>query len=161
MIVLGIDPGSTSTGFGILRFEKGRMTHLESGVIQPSRRLSFPDKLKYVYDGVSKLVSANSIDAVAVEDIYQGVNSRTAARLGHVRGVVLLAAAGANIPVSEYPPSQVKSAVAGNGQASKEQVSYMICQILQLKDLMKSLDESDAVAVAICHCHRSAAGALR
>ncbi len=161
MIVLGIDPGSASTGFGILRFERGRMVCLESGAIRPSPRSSFPDRLKQVHDGIADLLASHTIDEIAVEDIFQGVNPRTAGRLGHVRGVILLAAARAELPISEYPPGAVKSSVAGNGQASKEQVRYMICQILQLKETMETLDESDALAVAICHCHRSGAGALR
>lgn len=161
MIVLGIDPGSTSTGFGLLRIDGGRIVHVDSGAIRPPRRLAFPARLKLVHDGVAELLRERPVDVVAVEDVYQGVNARTASRLGHVRGVVLLAAAGAGTPVAEYPPNEVKSAVAGNGLASKEQVRYMVCQMLNLSEEMETLDESDAVAVAICHCHRAVTGTLR
>ncbi len=161
MIVLGIDPGSTSTGYGLLRFEEGRIIHIASGAIRPSRCLSFPVRLKAVYDGVMEVIGGAPVEAVAVEDVYQGANARTAARLGHVRGVILLAAAHASLPVAEYPPNEIKSAVTGNGLASKEQVSYMVRRILDLGDVMATLDESDAVAVAICHCHRTGTGAVR
>ncbi len=161
MIVLGIDPGSSATGFGILRFDDGRMSHVESGAIRPTRKHSFADRLKQVYEGVSELLRTHSIDAVAVEDVYQGANSKTAAKIGHVRGVVLLAAAQAGLPVSEYPPNEIKSAVVGNGLASKEQVSYMVRQILNIAEPMETLDESDAVAVAICYCHRNRQGVHR
>lgn len=154
MVVLGIDPGGASTGYGLLRVERGRLTRLDSGTIRPPRRLAFSDRLLYIYQGVKKILESGRIDEVAVEDVYQGVNHRTASRIGHVRGVVLLAGAEAGLPVAEYPPNEVKSAVAGNGLATKEQVQFMVQQILRLESPPASLDESDAIAVAICHCHR-------
>ncbi len=155
MLVLGIDPGSANTGYGVLRMVAGRMKYLESGVIRPKRTLTFSQKLHTIHEAVVALLARESFDCVAVEDVYQGVNARTAARIGHVRGVVLLAAANAGVVVAEYPPNEIKSAVVGNGLASKEQVQFMVEQILRPAKPMESLDESDAVAVAICACHRN------
>jgi len=161
MIVLGVDPGSASTGFGLVRVSGGRLARIESGAIRPPRHAPFPVKLQAVYRGVRDLLERRSVDEAAVEDLFQGVNPRTAARIGLVRGVVLLAAADASIPVAEYPPARVKSAVTGNGGATKEQVRFMVRRILGLSESIESTDESDALAVAICHCHRAGSGAAR
>jgi len=158
MVVLGIDPGGTATGFGLLRSEGNRIGYLRSGTIRPARRRTFGERLLEIHKGVAHLLAGEAVDAMAVEDVYQGVNPRTAARIGHVRGVILLAAARAGVPVAEYPPNEVKSAVVGNGLASKEQVRRMAEQILKLAAPIRSTDESDALAVAICHCHRIGAG---
>jgi crossover junction endodeoxyribonuclease RuvC len=161
MVVLGIDPGGVSTGFGLLRLDGSRIEHIRSGTIRTARSATFAEKLREVHAGVAGLLREERVDQVAVEDVYQGVNPRTASRIGHVRGVVLLAAAEAGLPVSEYPPNEVKAAVVGNGLASKDQVRFMVERILSLGRPVRSADESDALAVAICHCHRAGAGALR
>ncbi|MBN1824732.1 MAG: crossover junction endodeoxyribonuclease RuvC [Candidatus Eisenbacteria bacterium] len=156
MIVLGVDPGSASTGFGLIRAVGGRLIRIHSGEIRPPRNAPFPEKLQVVYRGVRDLLDREAVDEAAVEDLFQGVNPRTVARIGLVRGVVLLAAADSSVSIAEYPPARIKSAVTGNGQATKEQVRYMVRSILDLADLSGSTDESDALAVAICHCHRVA-----
>lgn len=158
MVVLGVDPGGACTGFGILRIDGGRLRYEKSGTIRPSRGLPFSEKLREIHDGVAELLASGEVDAVAVEDVYQGVNPRTASRIGHVRGVVLLAAAEAGLPAYEYPPNEVKSAVVGNGLATKEQVRFMVERILSPGRAIESSDESDALAVAICHGHRAETG---
>ncbi len=154
MIVLGIDPGGSCTGFGLVRLEEGRIERLRSGTLRPPRSRTFPERLRFIHEGIVDILAAGPIDEAAVEDVYQGVNPRTASRIGHVRGVIILAAAGAEIPVFEYPPNEVKSAVTGNGLATKEQVRLMVERILRLPEPIRSDDESDALAVAICRCHR-------
>lgn len=159
MVVLGIDPGGSCTGFGVLRVENGRTSYERSGTIRASRTIPFAEKLLRIHEGVTAILAAGGVDAVAVEDVYQGVNPRTASRLGHVRGVILLAAAEAGVAVAEYPPNEVKSAVVGNGLATKDQVRMMVQRILAIRRPIESPDESDALAVAICHTHRAAPGA--
>jgi len=159
MWILGIDPGSASTGYGLLRLEGSRIEHVRSGTIRVPRSRSFAERLHRIHEQVAAILDDEAVAEVAVEDVYQGVNARTASRLGHVRGVVLLAAAQAGLPVAEYPPNAVKSAVAGNGLATKEQVRLMVQRILGLTDEIDSDDQSDALAVAICHCHRVGVGA--
>ncbi len=161
MVVLGIDPGGANTGYGVIESKDGRLRHIDSGCIRPSRKLAFAEKLLVIYRGVSDLLDSREFDALAIEDVYQGINARTAARIGHVRGIVLLAAAERDIPVSEYPPNEIKSAVVGNGHASKEQVKFMTEQILRPDRQFESYDEADGVAAAICWCHRHQEQALR
>ena len=158
MVVLGIDPGGTNTGYGLLRVEGDRIERIDSGNIRVPRGFTFADRLRHVYRGVIEILARGSIDEVAVEDLYQGVNPRTASRIGHVRGVILLAAAESGLPIFEYPPNEVKSAVVGNGLAAKEQVRFMVQQILRLGEPPATPDESDALAVGICHCHRALRG---
>ncbi|MBM3320203.1 MAG: crossover junction endodeoxyribonuclease RuvC [Candidatus Eisenbacteria bacterium] len=161
MIVLGIDPGGRGTGFALLRLDGSRIEHLRSGTIRTEREARLAEKLLRIHAGVAGILAEGTVDEVAVEDVYQGVNPRTASRIGHVRGVVMLAAAEAGLPVFEYPPNEVKSAVVGNGLASKEQVRLMVQQILSLREGVRSADESDALAVAVCHCHRAHSRAAR
>lgn len=161
MVVLGIDPGGSSTGFALLRSDRGSIDYIRSGAIRPRRNSSFAERLLAVHAGVAAILADGLVDEVAVEDVYQGVNPRTASRIGHVRGVVILAAAEAGVPVAEYPPNEVKSAVVGNGLASKDQVRFMVQRILSIGNRASTFDESDALAVAICHCHRSGTAASR
>ncbi len=161
MVVLGIDPGGSSTGFALLRSNGGVLERIRSGAIRTERDSTFAEKLRRIHASIASILTEERVDQVAVEDVYQGVNPRTASRIGHVRGVVILAAAEAGIPVAEYPPNEVKSAVVGNGLASKEQVRFMVQRILSLERPASSFDESDALAVAICHCHRATSAAPR
>ncbi|MFH1680985.1 MAG: crossover junction endodeoxyribonuclease RuvC [Candidatus Eisenbacteria bacterium] len=161
MVVLGIDPGGASTGFALLRLDGSRIEHIRSGTIRTARETRLAEKLRRIHAGVAEILAEGGVDAIAVEDVFQGVNPRTASRIGHVRGVVMLAGAEADLPVFEYPPNEVKSAVVGNGLASKDQVRFMVRRILSLDREVKSADEADALAVAICHCHRAGTGAMR
>jgi len=151
LIVLGVDPGSLRTGYGVVHTD-GRRHHLiEMGVITPAERGSLPEKLRHIHAGVSALIERLSPDALAVEDVFHAANTRTALVLGHVRGVVLLAGEQSHLPVHEYPPAEIKKAVVGTGAATKDQVQFMVTRLLRLKTAPQPVDASDAVAVALAH----------
>lgn len=153
MIVLGIDPSSTSTGYGLIEEVRQRQyRYLDCGCIRPGAGLAFEDRLVFIYDHLTQLLTRCTPDAVAVESTFFGKDADAAAKLGQARGVILLAARKAGHPVSHYPPAEVKKAVVGHGRATKEQVRYMVCRLLALKELPRPLDASDALAIALCHC---------
>lgn len=131
----------------------GRLRILTSGVISPPAQGTFPEKLLLVHAGLSKLLQEYEPEVVAIEDLFYARNARSASKLGHVRGVAMLAAAEAGMPVAEYLPTQVKQAVVGYGHAEKQQVRDMVMLLLGLKTPPEKLDVSDALAVAICHAH--------
>jgi crossover junction endodeoxyribonuclease RuvC len=155
MIVLGVDPGTAVTGYGVVaRGGDGAVSLLECGVIRTTPRAPLPERLRDIYEGVSEIVERHQPAVVAVEGVFFGKNVRTAVVLGHARGAVLLAAALREIEVVEYPPAEIKSAVVGTGRATKEQVSLMTKQLLKLRDIPRPADAADGVAVALCHCFR-------
>ena len=153
MLILGIDPGSGSTGYGVVESRRGRLRALAHGTIVPPRGLPFLDRLPHIVSEVETLVRTVAPDGAAVEDIFHARNSRVALQLGHVRGAALLPLLRARIPVYEYSPLLVKKAVTGSGAAEKEQVRRMVRLLLGLRDAPLPLDSSDALAVAICHAH--------
>ncbi len=153
MIIFGVDPGSMHTGYGCIQMSGSRLRVLTSGVISPPAQETFSGKLLSVYVGLSKLLKEHEPEVVAVEDLFYARNARSASKLGHVRGVVMLAAAEAGMPVAEYLPTQVKQAVVGYGRAEKQQVRDMVMLLLGLNSPPEKLDVSDALAVAICHAH--------
>ena len=130
-----------------------RLRILTSGVISPPAQGTFPAKLLTVHAGLSNLLQEYEPEVVAIEDMFYARNARSASKLGHVRGVAMLAAAEAGMPVAEYLPTQVKQAVVGYGRAEKQQVRDMVMLLLGLKTPPEKLDTSDALAVAICHAH--------
>ncbi|MDQ3389022.1 MAG: crossover junction endodeoxyribonuclease RuvC [Gemmatimonadota bacterium] len=155
MIVLGIDPGTAVTGYGVVsRDAEGNMTLRECGVVRSGAGDELAERLREIYEGVVEVIARAAPSAVAVEGVFYGKNPRTTAILGHARGTILLAAALRGLPVSEYPPAEVKSAVAGTGRATKEQVGLMVARLLKLREPPRPHDAADAVAVAICHCFR-------
>jgi crossover junction endodeoxyribonuclease RuvC len=158
LIVLGVDPGSLRTGYGVVETD-GRRHHLvEMGTLAPGQRLSLPEKLRHIHDGISALIERLRPDALAVEDVFHAANTRTALVLGHVRGVVLLAGAERCVPVHEYPPATVKQQITGFGRAEKGQVAFMVSRLLQLPADAQPGDATDALAVALClACLRPAA----
>jgi crossover junction endodeoxyribonuclease RuvC len=152
MIILGVDPGSTRTGYGLIACRaRARHELLDQGVLAPSARLPLPERLRIIHDGIRDLIATHRPDILAVEDVFHAINTRTALVLGHVRGVVLLAGAAAGLPVATYPPATVKMQVTGSGRADKTQVAYMISRHLKRSFPSKASDASDAVAVALCH----------
>ena len=153
MRIFGVDPGSTHTGYGCIETRDSRHRVLVSGALSPSARVPFPEKLLAIHQGLTTLLRTHGPDVMAVEDLFYARNARSALRLGHVRGVVLLAASEASIPVAEYSPAEVKRAVVGYGRAEKQQVQQMIMLLLGLKTAPTPLDVSDALAVAVCHAH--------
>jgi crossover junction endodeoxyribonuclease RuvC len=150
MLVLGVDPGSVRTGFGVVETDGRRHRLIEMGVLAPGPRLSLPEKLRHIHAGVAGIIDRLSPDALAVEDVFHAANTRTALVLGHVRGVVLLAGAQAGLPVHEYPPATVKQQVTGFGRAEKSQVAYMVTRMLALSEDATPGDATDALAVALC-----------
>jgi crossover junction endodeoxyribonuclease RuvC len=149
MIVLGVDPGSLRTGYGAVESDGNRHRLLETGALEPGARLSLPERLRGIHDGLRELIARLRPDVLAVEDVFHAANTRTALVLGHVRGVVLLAGAQAGLRVHEYPPATVKQQVTGFGRAEKRQVAFMVAQLLALPAAEPG-DATDALAVALC-----------
>jgi crossover junction endodeoxyribonuclease RuvC len=151
--ILGIDPGSRYCGYGVVeRAGAGRVVYVECGVIEPAR-VQLPARLAEIASGLREVFDELAPDAVAVEGVFHGVNARSALQLGHSRGVALALAGERQLTVFEYAPATVKRTVAGNGAATKQQVSAMVRALCKLKSVPR-LDASDALAVAICHAFR-------
>lgn len=153
MKVFGIDPGSERTGYGCVETDGSRHQLVVCGAIATSPRAAFPDKLLAIHDRLAALLAEWRPDSVAVEDIFYATNVRTALKLGHARGVAILAAVEAGVPVAEYTPAEIKRAVVGYGRAEKHQVQEMVRLLLGLKTVPSPNDAADALAVAICHVH--------
>ena len=153
MIVLGIDPGTATTGYGVVRGDaSGLVTLVECGVVRTRARDPLHARLKEIYDGVAELIARHRPDAVSVEDVFYAKNVRTTVVLGHARGVVLLAAQQAGVEIHEFPPAQIKKAVVGTGGATKEQVQFMLTRLLRLKAVPHPSDAADGVAAALTYC---------
>jgi len=150
VIVLGLDPGTAITGYGVVRSDGPAL--IECGVIRTNSRDPLPQRLNDIYEGVQELIVRHSPSALAVEDVFYAKNVRTTVVLGHARGVLLLAGAQAGIPVHEYPPREIKKAVTGVGGATKEQVQFMMMRMLRLKSAPSPVDASDGVAAALTCC---------
>lgn len=150
MLCLGIDPGTAVTGYGLVRRgDRGVLQLVECGVIRTKPRDPLPARLLEISQALQGIVARCRPDAMAVEDIFYARNVRTTVTLGHARGVVLLAGAVAELPVHEFPPAEVKKAVTGAGNATKDQVQFMVARLLRLAAPPQPADASDAVAVAI------------
>ena len=153
MKIFGVDPGSARTGYGCIESDGSRHRVLACGALAPPARAPFPEKLLAIHDGLAELLARHAPDIVAIEDLFHARNARSALKLGHVRGVVMLAASQAGLPVAEYAPTEVKRAVVGYGRAEKHQVQRMVMLLLGLREAPTPLDVSDALAVAVCHSH--------
>src|SRR5215210_433774 len=151
MIVLGIDPGTANTGYGVVARQGGRMAALDGGVVQTSPASDPAARLASIHGRILELLDEHRPEAVAVEELYFGANVRTAFAVGQARGVVLLAAGQARLPCSSYTPQQVKLAVCGSGRADKGQVQRMVQALLALDAAPQPDHAADALAVAICH----------
>jgi len=151
MLALGIDPGTATTGFGLVREEHDEYALVDCGVILTPADEPMPRRLRLLHSQLSGLIAACKPDAVAVEELFFNKNVRTAISVGQARGVILLAAAQAGLPVAEYTPLQVKQAVVGYGRAEKRQVQEMVRLLLGLEEAPHPDDAADAVAVALCH----------
>jgi len=148
--VLGIDPGSRTTGYGVVEMRGNRLTHVAHGAIAGGREAVLARRLGIIYRGLQEVIEAYRPAEVSIESIFHARNAQSALKLGHARGVALLAAELGEVPVIEYTPMQVKSAVVGYGKAEKVQVQQMVCRLLALEKTAGA-DASDALAVAICH----------
>ncbi len=154
MRVLGIDPGTMVTGFGIVDDIRGKLSLVSYGTIEGKRKDSFPDRLKIMFDGLSKAIEDYEPDQISLESAFYGKSVKAAIKIGEARGVAILCAAMADIPLFEYAPTEVKRAVVGIGNAQKVQVSKMVKILLSLTEVPAKYDATDALAIAICHCHR-------
>lgn len=152
MRILGIDPGSKATGYGFIEQQGNRLIHLDNGAIFTSSSDALADRLQIIYKELCRLIAQHHPDAVAVEQVFMARNPASALKLGHARGVALLAGINAGLPVAEYSALQVKSAVVGYGRAGKNQVQQMTRTLLNLPEIAQE-DAADALAVAICHAH--------
>ena len=150
MIVLGIDPGTANTGYGVVKGDGlGLVSLVECGVIRTRPRDPLPARLHEIYEGVAELIARHRPHALSVEDVFYAKNVRTTVVLGHARGVVLLAGHQAGVDVHEIPPAEIKKAVVGTGAATKEQVQYMLTRLLKLKSVPQPSDAADGVAAAL------------
>jgi crossover junction endodeoxyribonuclease RuvC len=153
MIVLGIDPGTANTGYGVVARQGGRMVALDGGVVHTSPRADPAARLAEIHHRICALLDEHEPEAVAVEELYFGANVRSAFAVGQARGVVLLAAGQRGIPCWSYTPQQIKGAVCGSGRAAKDQVQRMVQSLLSLEELPRPDHAADALAVAICHAN--------
>lgn len=160
MKILGIDPGSRAAGYGVVEVAGSRLVFVCCGVIRVDTRNSFPERLFEIYQGISEVIADQKPDQVAIEEVFMARNPSSALKLGHARGVLMLAALQGRIPLGEYSPRQIKQAVAGYGNADKVQVQHMVKAILSLT-ATPSHDAADALAVAICHSNHIQAGIRR
>jgi len=152
MRILGIDPGTRITGYGLVEKLGNRLLHIDNGVIRPRADDDLATRLKEIYDGLGRIIREYAPEAVAVEEIFVARNVRSALKLGHARGTALLAGVAHDLPVFEYTALQVKKAVVGYGRADKTQVQSMVKALLGLPEIAQE-DASDALAAAICHAH--------
>ena len=153
MKIFGIDPGSGRTGYGCIEIVGSRHHLVICGSLSAPARSTFPEKLHYIHAGLVALLARHRPDCVAVESIFHARNVHSALKLGQARGVALLAASEAGLPVVEYAPAEIKRAVVGYGRAEKRQVQHMIKLLLGLDAVPSPHDAADALAVAICHVH--------
>ena len=153
MRILGIDPGSETTGFGLIDSDGSRHTAVRYGAIRTSPRRSFHERLLQIYTQLMEVFSCEEIHVVAIEGVFYAANVQSALKLGHARGIALLAAAQHELPVFEYSPLEIKSAIVGYGRAEKGQVQIMVRHLLRLSEIPTPDDAADALAVAICHSH--------
>jgi crossover junction endodeoxyribonuclease RuvC len=152
MRILGIDPGSRATGYGFIDQQGNRLIHIDNGAIFTRSQDDLAKRLQLIYRGLCDLIEIHQPEAVAVEQVFMARNPASALKLGHARGVALLAGINAGLPVAEYSALQVKSAVVGYGRAAKNQVQQMTRTLLNLPEIAQE-DAADALAVAICHAH--------
>ncbi len=152
-LVLGIDPGTAATGYGVVRRAgHTRVSLVECGVIRTSAKEPLPIRIREIYDGIVGLIERHQPYVVSVEDVFHGKNAQSALKLGHARGAILLAAAHHDLIIAEYAPRQIKKAVVGTGNATKDQVAFMVKQQLRLREVPTPADAADGVAAALCHC---------
>jgi crossover junction endodeoxyribonuclease RuvC len=155
MRILGIDPGSETTGYGLIESDGLRHSSILFGAIQTSPRRPFHERLLEIYTQLTDVLRREEIHAVAIEGVFHAANVQSALKLGHARGVALLVAAQRSLPVFEYSPLEIKKAIVGYGRAEKNQVQMMVRLLLGLPDTPAPDDAADALAVAICHSQRA------
>jgi len=153
-VVLGIDPGTLTTGYGIVTRRGGALVLLASGTVRNAGNTPLPARLQNIYRELHRIIQQYRPTECAIESAFYGKNAQSALKLGHARGVSMLAAVEQELVTAEYSPREVKKAVVGNGNATKEQVQYMVRSLLRLDGGRMRLDASDALAIALCHLQR-------
>ena len=154
MIILGVDPGSIATGYGLIKSNRSRNILIDCGVIKTDSKKSLPEKLRQIFEGLSQIIAQKRPDELAIEETFYSKNAKSALVMGQARGAAILAAACAKMSVWEYSPKEVKCSIVGRGNASKLQVQYMVKNLLGLKNLPQPQDAADALAVALCHAQK-------
>ena len=152
---MGIDPGTSCVGYGVIDKKGSDLKVIDFGTIHTKPKDPLPERLKTIFEQLSSIIDKHSPETFAVEDVFAGKGVRSSIKIGEGRGVILLCAAMGGGPIAEYTATNVKMAVVGNGHAAKEQVQKMVKVILGLAEPIKEEDAADALAIAICHCHRS------
>lgn len=152
MIILGIDPGSRITGFGLVKKDGNRVTHIENGSLYCADQETFARRLVYLFEEIQKIIRKFKPDVMVVENIFYHKNPKSVQKLGEARGAIILSGSLAGLPIHEYTALQVKQAVTGYGKAAKEQVQGMVRKLLNLPDLAEE-NASDALGIALCHAH--------
>lgn len=150
MIILGIDPGTATTGYGVLRSENGKLTMIDNGCVLTDKELPMSERLVLLGEGIGRIIGEFSPEVMAIEELFYFKNKKTVISVGQARGVAVFVGRNAGLPIHEYTPLQVKQAVTGYGRAEKKQVQLMVKSILGLRDIPKPDDAADALAVAIC-----------
>ncbi|MDX1673665.1 MAG: crossover junction endodeoxyribonuclease RuvC [Longimicrobiales bacterium] len=154
MKVLGVDPGTAATGYGVVvEGDGGAVSLVECGVIRTGAGDPLPERLRAISDGLTDVLERHRPDLMAVESVFYGKNVKTTVLLGHTRGAILLTAARHEVEVADYSPAEIKNAMVGTGSATKEQVQFMVKKLLRLKQAPSPSDAADGVAVALCHLH--------
>lgn len=154
MLILGVDPGTVITGFGIVKYEQNKLGYINSGVIKTPKLKAMPLRLETIYTELEKLIKRYKPSQFAIETAFYSKNIQSVLKISYVRGVSLLLAQQYQLEITEYSPREIKKSVVGNGGASKEQVQFMITKLMNLKDGFSTLDESDALAIATCHAFK-------
>ena len=165
MIVIGVDPGTQVTGYGVVgATSPNSMSLIECGVIRTQARDPLPSRLREIFDGITELLQRHNAEVLSIEDVFYARNVRTTVTLGHARGVILLAAEQRGVRVHEMAPAAIKKAVVGAGAATKEQVQFMLTRLLRLKSVPKPSDAADGIAAALAYimgAHLEAAARMR
>jgi crossover junction endodeoxyribonuclease RuvC len=154
MIILGVDPGSTATGYGLVRKNGADSLHVAGGVIRASRKASQSKRIREIFDKLKRVIEEHGPDVMVVESLFHGANSQSLMKLSQVRGVILLLGELHGMEIFEYAPMEIKKGLTGYGRADKEQIVFMVSKILGLTSL-KNTDEADALAMALFHSHMS------
>jgi crossover junction endodeoxyribonuclease RuvC len=155
LVIMGVDPGSSVTGYGLVKIRPGNeISLLDYGIIKTDPGFKPEEKLKKIYEGLVKVLRKSNPDEFAIEEAFYSKNAKTAMVMGQVRGVAILAAAQVQIPVAEYSPREIKQSIVGSGNASKSQVQFMVKNLLGLKKMPEPEDAADALAVALCHAQK-------
>jgi crossover junction endodeoxyribonuclease RuvC len=153
--ILGVDPGSHCTGYGIISAESNNVKYIDSGFIKLPKSADRFIRLRIIFESIDRVIKEHSPTQFAIEDIFYSKNARSSLVLGEARGAAILAAALVELPVHEYSPREVKQSVTGHGAADKSQVSFMLGKILELEHPLENNDESDALAIALCHAFKN------